>query len=168
MSLHNHDTLASILYALQSTAVQRLRKTIDCGFVGLNELPAFDKNGLINASRLRRMGELSMEILHRQSVAYTLQNDEDVDKLLHVSLPYSSEESRYTRSLELEPREADAMPLSDRGSCVVVDDDLDLESEVRESIGGDGTFGFRQWIRKQQVVHRHRSRSSLIALYEWV
>ncbi|KAG2763305.1 hypothetical protein PC129_g322 [Phytophthora cactorum] len=211
MSLHNHDTLASILYALQSTAVQRLRKTIDClsvaakkkmnemqllsdkgcremnrlmrktanpsmpyiglylqGFVGLNELPTFDKNGLVNASRLRRMGELSMEILHRQSVAYTLQNDEDVDKLLHVSLPYSSEESRYSRSLELEPREADAMPLSDRGSCVVVDDDLDLESEVRVSIGGDGTFGFRQWIRKQQVVHRNRSRSSLIALYEWV
>ncbi|EEY65793.1 uncharacterized protein PITG_03318 [Phytophthora infestans T30-4] len=138
------------------------------GFVGLNELPTFDKNGLVNASRLRRMGELSMEILHRQSVAYTLQNDEDVDKLLHVSLPYSSEESRYTRSLELEPREADAMPLSDRGSCALIDDDLDLESEVRESIGGDGTFGFRQWIRKQQVVHRNRSRSSLIALYEWV
>ncbi|KAF1784085.1 Ras guanine nucleotide exchange factor domain [Phytophthora cactorum] len=193
MSLHNHDTLASILYALQSTAVQRLRKTIDClsvaakkkmnemqllsdkgcremnrlmrktanpsmpyiglylqGFVGLNELPTFDKNGLVNASRLRRMGELSMEILHRQSVAYTLQNDEDVDKLLHVSLPYASEESRYSRSLELEPREADAMPLSDRGSCVVVDDDLDLESEVRVSIGGDGTFGFRQWIRNSR------------------
>ncbi|KAG7393615.1 Ankyrin repeat and death domain-containing protein 1B [Phytophthora pseudosyringae] len=211
MSLHNHDTLASILYALQSTAVQRLRKTIDClsvhakkkmnemqllsdkgcremnrlmrqtanpsmpyiglylqGFVGLNELPAFDKEGLVNANRLRRMGELSMEILHRQSVAYTLQNDADVDKLLHVSLPYSCEESRYARSLELEPREADALPLSDRGSCVVVDDDLDLESEVRESIGGDGTFGFRQWIRKQQVVHRNRSRSSVIALYEWV
>jgi hypothetical protein len=70
--------------------------------------------------------------------------------------------------LELEPREADAIPLSDRGSCVVIDDDIDLESEVRESIGGDGTFGFRQWIRKQQVVHRNRSRSSLIALYEWV
>jgi hypothetical protein len=29
--------------------------------------------------RLRSMGELAMEILHRQSVAYTLQNDEDVD-----------------------------------------------------------------------------------------
>ncbi|KAJ8540597.1 hypothetical protein ON010_g12630 [Phytophthora cinnamomi] len=236
ISLHNHDTLASILYALQSTAVQRLRKTIDClsldakkmmnemqllsdkgcremnrlmrktanpsmpyiglylqGFVGLNELPAFDKEGLVNANRLRRMGELSMEILHRQSVAYTLRHDEDVNvsfntivainltlgylanlilcaikKLLHVSLPYSSEESRYARSLELEPREADAMPLSDRGSCTVIDDDVDLESEVRESIGGDGTFGFRQWIRKQQVVHRNRSRSSVIALYEWV
>ncbi|KAG1703086.1 hypothetical protein DVH05_007998 [Phytophthora capsici] len=211
MSFHNHDTLAAILYALQSTAVQRLRKTIDCmsvsakkkmnemqllsdkgcremnrlmrktanpsmpyiglylqGFVGLNELPAFDKEGMVNGNRLRRMGELSMEILHRQSVAYTLQNDEDVDRLLHVSLPYSSEESRYARSLALEPREADAMPLSDRGSCVVIEDDLDLESEVRGSIGGDGTFGFRQWIRKQQVVHRNRSRSSVIALYEWV
>ncbi|KAE9332042.1 hypothetical protein PF008_g15128 [Phytophthora fragariae] len=211
ISLHNHDTLASILYALQSTAVQRLRKTIDClsldakkmmnemqllsdkgcremnrlmrktvnpsmpyiglylqGFVGLNELPAFDKEGMVNANRLRRMGELAMEILHRQSVAYTLQHDEDINKLLHVSLPYSSEESRYTRSLELEPREADAIPLSDRGSCTVIDDDVDLESEVRESIGGDGTFGFRQWIRKQQVVHRNRSRSSVIVLYEWV
>ncbi|KAL4169980.1 hypothetical protein KRP22_010889 [Phytophthora ramorum] len=211
VSLHNHDTLASILYALQSTAVQRLRKSIDClsaeakkmmnemqllsdkgcremnrlmrktvnpsmpyiglylqGFVGLNELPAFGKEGQVNASRLRKMGELAMEILHRQSVAYTLQNDESIDKLLHVSMPYSSEESRYARSLEVEPREADAIPLSDRGSCVVVDDDLDLENEVRESVGGDGTFGFRQWIRKQQVVHRNRSRSSLIALYEWV
>ncbi|POM58451.1 Ras-specific guanine nucleotide-releasing factor [Phytophthora palmivora] len=137
-------------------------------FVGLNELPVFNKEGLVNTSRLRRMGELAMEILHRQSVAYSLQNDENVDKLLHVSLPYYSEESRYTRSLELEPREADAMPLSDRGSCVVVDEDLDLENEVRESIGSDGRFGFRQWIRKQQVVHRNRSRSSLIALYEWV
>uniref|UniRef100_H3HBQ9 PH domain-containing protein n=1 Tax=Phytophthora ramorum TaxID=164328 RepID=H3HBQ9_PHYRM len=138
------------------------------GFVGLNELPAFGKEGQVNASRLRKMGELAMEILHRQSVAYTLQNDESIDKLLHVSMPYSSEESRYARSLEVEPREADAIPLSDRGSCVVVDDDLDLENEVRESVGGDGTFGFRQWIRKQQVVHRNRSRSSLIALYEWV
>ncbi|KAG2532942.1 hypothetical protein JM18_000903 [Phytophthora kernoviae] len=138
------------------------------GFVGLNELPVFDKEGLVNARRLRKMGELSMEILHRQSVAYALQNDEKIDKLLHVSLPYPSEESRYARSLELEPREADAIPLSDRGSCAVLDDDLDIESEVRESIGGEGTFGFRQWIRKQQVVHRNRSRSSLMAQYEWV
>ncbi|KAL7691380.1 putative Ras guanine-nucleotide exchange factor catalytic domain, PH-like domain superfamily [Plasmopara halstedii] len=210
LSFHNLDTLAAILYALQSTAVQRLWKTIDClsvaakkkmnemqllsdkgcremnrlmrivanpsmpyiglylqNYVGLNELPASDKNGLINASRLRRMGELATEIMHRQSVAYTLTHDECVDKLLHVPLPFASEESRYARSLKLEPREADAMPLSERGSCVV-DDDLDLEVEVRESIGADGTFGFRQWIRKQQVVHRNRSRSSLIALYEWV
>ncbi|TDH65091.1 uncharacterized protein CCR75_001541 [Bremia lactucae] len=57
ISFHNHDTLASILYALQSTAVQRLRKTIDC-----------------------KMGELAMEILHRQSVAYTLQFDGNVDR----------------------------------------------------------------------------------------
>ncbi|CAI5725756.1 unnamed protein product [Peronospora effusa] len=211
MSLHNYDTLASILYALQSTAVQRLRKTIGClsvdgkkmmnemqllsdkgcremnrlmrrcdnpcmpyiglylqGFVGLNEMPAFSKEGLVNGNRLRRMGELAMEILHRQSVAYTLPNDEKIDELLHVKMPYSSEESRHARSLELEPREANAIPLSDRGSCVIIDDDLDLESEVRESIGSDGTFGFRQWIRKQQVVHRNRSRSSVIALYEWV
>ena len=91
-----------------------------------------------------------------------------MQKLLHVTMPYASEESRYARSLELEPREADAIPLSDSGSCAVIDDDLDLASEVRGSIGSDGTFGFRQWIRKQQVVHRHRSRSSLIALYEWV
>ncbi|CAH0477387.1 unnamed protein product [Peronospora belbahrii] len=211
MSLRNYDTLASILYALQSTAVQRLRKTINClsvdakkmlndmqllsdkgcremnrlmrkfgnpcmpyiglylqGFAGLNELPAFGNDGLVNGSRLRRMGELAMEILHRQSAAYTLPNDKKITELLHVEMLYSSEESRYARSLELEPRGADAMPLSDHGSCVVIDDDLDLESEVRESIGGDGTFGFRQWIRKQQVVHRNRSRSSLIALYEWV
>ncbi|RQM18295.1 hypothetical protein DD237_000084 [Peronospora effusa] len=226
MSLHNYDTLASILYALQSTAVQRLRKTIGClsvdgkkmmnemqllsdkgcremnrlmrrcdnpcmpyiglylqyvdlekpadangfgqGFVGLKEMPAFSKEGLVNGNRLRRMGELAMEILHRQSVAYTLPNDEKIDELLHVKMPYSSEESRHARSLELEPREANAIPLSDRGSCVIIDDDLDLESEVRESIGSDGTFGFRQWIRKQQVVHRNRSRSSVIALYEWV
>lgn len=210
-SLHNHDTMAAILYALQSTAVQRLRKSIDClsvaskkmmnemqllsdkgcremnrlmrktanpsmpyiglylqGFVGLNELPVFDKEGLVNARRIRKMGELSMEILHRQSVAYALRNDDKIDKLLHVSLPYSTEESRYARSLELEPREADAVPLSDRGSCVVIDDDVDIENEVRESMGGEGTFGFRQWIRKQQVVHRNRSRSSLIAQYEWV
>ncbi|CAH0489298.1 unnamed protein product [Peronospora farinosa] len=211
MSLHNYDTLASILYALQSTAVQRLRKTIGClrvdgkkmmnemqllsdkgcremnrlmrrcdnpcmpyiglylqGFVGLNEMPAFSKEGLVNGNRLRRMGELAMEILHRQSVAYTLPNDKKIDELLHVKMPYSSEESRHARSLKLEPREANAIPLSDRGSCVIIDDDLDLESEVRESIGSDGTFGFRQWIRKQQVVHRNRSRSSVIALYEWV
>ncbi|KAG7401619.1 Ankyrin repeat and death domain-containing protein 1B [Phytophthora boehmeriae] len=210
-SLHNHDTMAAILYALQSTAVQRLRKSIDClsvaskqlmnnmqllsdkgcremnrlmrktsnpsmpyiglylqGFVGLNELPVFDKEGLVNARRLRKMGELSMEILHRQSVSYALRHDEKVDKLLHVSMPYPSEESRYARSLELEPREADAIPLSDRGSCVVLDDDVDIENEVRESIGAEGTFGFRQWIRKQQVVHRNRSRSSLMAQYEWV
>lgn len=209
LSLHNYDTLASILYALQSTAVQRLRKSIDClsvaakkkmnelqslsdkgcremnrlmrktanpsmpyiglylqNYVGLNELPASDKDGLINASRLRRMGKLATEIIHRQSVAYTLEYDENVNKLLHVSLPFASEESRYTRSLELEPREADALPLSECGSCVV--DDVDLETEVRGSIGADGTFGFRQWIRKQQVVHRNRSRSSLVALYEWV
>ncbi|RLN60953.1 hypothetical protein BBJ28_00002667 [Nothophytophthora sp. Chile5] len=136
-------------------------------FVGLNELPVFDKEGLVNANRLRKMGELAMEILHRQSVAYTLQYDEQIDKLLHVALPFASEESRYSRSLELEPREADAIPLSDRGSCVVVND-LDIENEVRESIGGEGTFGFRQWIRKQQVVHRNRSRSSIMAQYEWV
>ncbi|RLN71128.1 hypothetical protein BBJ28_00000197 [Nothophytophthora sp. Chile5] len=136
-------------------------------FVGLNELPVFDKEGLVNANRLRKMGELAMEILHRQSVAYTLQYDEDIDKLLHVTLPFASEESRYSRSLELEPREADAIPLSDRGSCVVVDD-LDIENEVRESIGGEGTFGFRQWLRKQQMVHRNRSRSSIMAQYEWV
>ncbi|CAI5743895.1 unnamed protein product [Peronospora destructor] len=138
------------------------------GFVGLNEMPAFGKDGLVNGNRLRRMGELAMEILHRQSVAYSLPNDEKIDELLHVEMPYCSEESRHARSLELEPREANALPLSDRGSCVVIDDDLDLESEVRESIGSDGTFGFRQWIRKQQVVHRNRSRSSLVALYEWV
>lgn len=84
-----------------------------------------------------------------------------------MSLPYESEESRYLRSLELEPREAGAIPLSDRGSYVTVQD-LDIESEVRESIGGEGTFGLRQWFRKQKLVHRNRSRSSVVALYEWV
>lgn len=39
-----------------------------------------------------------------------------------------------------------------------INDDLDLESEVWESIGGDGTFETRQWIWKNQVVHRNRSR----------
>ncbi|CAI5711852.1 unnamed protein product [Hyaloperonospora brassicae] len=138
------------------------------GFVGLNELPTFGSDGLVNGNRLRRTGELAMEILHRQSVAYALPTSEKIGKLLHVTMPYASEESRYARSLELEPREADAIPLSDSGSCAVIDDDLDLANEVRGSIGSDGTFGFRQWIRKQQVVHRYRSRSSLIALYEWV
>lgn len=46
--------------------------------------------------------------------------------------------------------------------------DLDIESEVRESIGGEGTFGLRQWFRKHKLVQRNRSRSSVVALYEWV
>lgn len=88
-------------------------------------------------------------------------------KLLHVSLPYDTEESRYARSLALEPREAGAAPLSDRSSLVTADD-LDIESEVRESIGSEGTFGIRQWLRKQKVVHRNRSRSSAQVQHEWV
>lgn len=90
-----------------------------------------------------------------------------LQKLIHVSLPYASDESRYTRSLELEPREAGAAPLGDRLSFSV--EDLDIDNEVRESMGAEGTFGFRQWIRKQKVVHRHRARSSAQqAQYEWV
>ncbi|KAF1335317.1 Alternate phospholipase, partial [Globisporangium splendens] len=119
LSLQNFDTLAAILYALQSTAVQRLRRTID-------------------------------------------------HKLLHVSLLYDTEESRYARSLALEPREAGAAPLGDRSSWVT-SEDLDIENEVRESIGSEGTFGIRQWLRKQKVVHRNRSKSSAqVAQYEWV
>ncbi|KAI9995581.1 hypothetical protein PInf_012646 [Phytophthora infestans] len=49
ISLHNHDTLASILYALQSTAVQRLRKTIDCLSVAakkkMNEMQLLSDKG---------------------------------------------------------------------------------------------------------------------------
>ncbi|GAB9464336.1 hypothetical protein Gpo141_00001768 [Globisporangium polare] len=136
-------------------------------FVGMNELPVFEKPGLVNANRLRKMGELVMEILRRRSVPYALTFDEVTDKLLHVSLPYDSDESRYARSLVLEPREAGAAPLSDRSSLTV--EDLDLESEVRESIGSEGTFGIRQWLRKQKVVHRNRSRSSAqVAQHEWV
>ncbi|DBA01293.1 TPA: hypothetical protein N0F65_001798 [Lagenidium giganteum] len=209
-SLHNYDTLAAILYALQSTAVQRLRKTLDClsvsskkllnqmqflsdkgcremnrimrnspnpsmpylglylqNFVGLNELPVFEKADMINCNRLRKMGELALEILHRKSVAYALQFNENIDCLLHVKLPYDTEESRYNRSLELEPRDSAAVPLSDRSSCVTVED-LDIDNEVRESIGCDnGTIGFRQWFRMQKVVHRNRSRSSAQQQYEW-
>jgi hypothetical protein len=138
------------------------------GFVGLNELPVFEKAGLINGSRLRKLGELAVEILHRRSVAYNLSSHDAVESILHVQLPFPSDESRYSRSLQLEPREAGAAPLGGRATFVP-NDDLDLENEVRESIGSEGTFGIRQWFRMQKVVHRNRSRStSQQAAFEWV
>jgi hypothetical protein len=45
----------------------------------LNEVPVFEKDGLVNGSRLRKLGELTVEILHRQAVAYHLSFDSAVD-----------------------------------------------------------------------------------------
>lgn len=45
----------------------------------MNELPVFEKPGLVNANRLRKMGELVMEILRRRSVPYALTFDEVTD-----------------------------------------------------------------------------------------
>ena len=84
-----------------------------------------------------------------------------------MKLPFDSDESRYTRSLVLEPREADATPLDQRSS-IVVEEDRDLDSEVRESMGSEGTFGIRQWFRMQKVVNRNRSRSSCQVYQQWV
>lgn len=48
-------------------------------FVGLNELPVFDTVGAVNASRLHKMGELLVEISHRQAAPYALHCDETID-----------------------------------------------------------------------------------------
>ena len=45
----------------------------------MNELPVFEKSDLINCHRLRKMGELVVEILHRRAVAYALEFDDYVD-----------------------------------------------------------------------------------------
>ncbi|TMW60570.1 hypothetical protein Poli38472_000612 [Pythium oligandrum] len=211
LALRNYDSLAAILYALQSTAIQRLRRTMEylsdaskklltqmqslsdkgCremnkfmhtaqnpvmpyiglylqSYVGLNELPVFENGELVNETRLRRLGDLVMEIMHRKSVVYALPLNENINNLLFVELPYDTDESRYTRSLRLEPREAGAVPLGERPS-VVANDDLDIENEVRESMGSEGRFGIRQWFRMQKVVQRNRSRSTATqTVYEWV
>jgi hypothetical protein len=136
-------------------------------FVGLNELPVFVETGLVNGSRLRKMGELAVEILYRKSVPFALRFNESIDASLHVELPFATEETRYNRSLVLEPRDQLGIALSERSSSLNVNG-MDIESEVQESVGSEGTFGFRQWIRKQKVVHRNRSRSSAQGIFEWV
>jgi len=61
-------------------------------FVGLNELPIFDSVGAVNTSRLHKMGELLVEISHRQAAPYALHHDESIDVrsdgllLLHVTI----------------------------------------------------------------------------------
>lgn len=48
-------------------------------FVGINELPVFEKPGLVNTNRLRKLGELVVEVLRRRSVPYALTFDDDID-----------------------------------------------------------------------------------------
>uniref|UniRef100_K3W6Y5 Uncharacterized protein n=1 Tax=Globisporangium ultimum (strain ATCC 200006 / CBS 805.95 / DAOM BR144) TaxID=431595 RepID=K3W6Y5_GLOUD len=57
------------------------RRWFQHSFVGLNELPAFEKPGMVNANRLRKMGELVIEVLRRRSVPYLLSFNENIDKV---------------------------------------------------------------------------------------
>lgn len=83
--------------------------------------------------------------------------------MLRVELPYNSEESRYARSLELEPRD-DA---NNSQPCTASTEMRESDPSERDSWTADNV-GLRQWLRKRKVTKRVRARLSAQMALEWV
>ncbi|OQR81786.1 hypothetical protein THRCLA_11409 [Thraustotheca clavata] len=147
-SLKNFDSFIAILYALQSTAIFRLKRTFACmspdatkklqkyqlytqngsrdmnrvmktisppcmpyiglylqNIVGLNELPKYEEESIVNFNRLRLLGTLAQDLLSYQSTSYPFQSNHMIEQVLHVDLRYPTDETRYDRSHALETRQ---------------------------------------------------------------
>ncbi|OQR82670.1 hypothetical protein ACHHYP_15644 [Achlya hypogyna] len=146
-SLQNFDTFVAILYALQSTAIFRLKRTManlppataakltkyqvytqngsrdmnrvmktvkpPCmpylglylqNIVGLNELPKYEEESIVNFNRLRLLGSLAQDLLSYQSTPFPITSSRKIEELLHVDLAYTTDEARFDRSHAVESR----------------------------------------------------------------
>lgn len=83
--------------------------------------------------------------------------------MLRAELPYNSEESRYARSLELEPRG----DTNYSQPCIASTEMRESDPSERDSWSVENV-GLRQWLRKRKVTRRVRARPSAQMTFEWV